>query len=149
MKQLNCAVIGMGVGERHANFYKKFKGTRLKKIFEKDKILVKKLKKKFPLINFVKNENEIFKDPKIDLVSIASYDNYHYGQIFKAFKHNKHIFVEKPICLHLNELRKIWFYHKKNKKIKISSYLLLRVSPQFKKIMEIFFILKLTTIMED
>tara|TARA_B100000214_G_scaffold348922_1_gene301368 strand:- start:315 stop:1337 length:1023 start_codon:yes stop_codon:yes gene_type:complete len=134
MKQINCAVIGMGVGERHANFYKKFKGTRLKKIFEKDKILVKKLKKKFPLTNFVNNENEIFEDPKIDLVSIASYDNYHYRQIFKAFKYNKHIFVEKPICLKLKELRKIWFYHKKNKKIKISSNLLLRSSPQFKKI---------------
>jgi len=134
MKQLNCAVIGMGVGERHANFYKKFKGTKLKKIFEKDKTLASKLKKKFPLINFVKNENEIFKDPKIDLVSIASYDNYHYGQILKAFKNNKHIFVEKPICLNLNELRKIWFYHKKNKKIKISSNLLLRASPHFKKI---------------
>ena len=46
MKMINCAVIGMGVGERHANFYQKFKKTKLLKIYEINKIKVKKLKKK-------------------------------------------------------------------------------------------------------
>ena len=37
MKKINCAVIGMGVGEIHANFYKDSKFTNLIKIFEIDK----------------------------------------------------------------------------------------------------------------
>ena len=86
MKKINCAVIGMGVGERHAKFYKKSGYTNLLKIYEKDKFKITKLKKKFPNVEFVKNENEIIKDKKINLVSIASYDNYHASQIIKCLK---------------------------------------------------------------
>ena len=71
------------------------------------------LKKIYPSVQIVKNENEIFKDPNIKLVSIASYDNYHYPQILKSIKFKKNIFVEKPICLYLSQLKKL----KKLKKI--------------------------------
>ena len=36
-KKLNCAVIGMGVGSRHAFFYLKSSKTNLLKIYEKNK----------------------------------------------------------------------------------------------------------------
>jgi len=132
-KKLNCAVIGMGVGEKHAIFYLNYKKTKLLKVFEKDKKKVQKLEKKYPEINFVKTENDIFKDPKIDLISIASYDNYHYSQVIKATKYKKNIFVEKPVCLFLNELQQI---NKKVKKsnIKLSCNFVLRENSQFKKI---------------
>lgn len=133
MKKINCAVIGMGVGERHARFYKKFPNTQLLKIYEKNKTKIKKLRKKFPKVEFVKNENEIIQDRKINLVSIASYDNYHAEQIIKCLKYKKNIFVEKPLCLNLQELKKIYRYYKKSKS-KISCNLVLRGSTQFKKI---------------
>ena len=90
MKKINCAVIGMGVGARHADFYKNYKYTNLIKIFEKDKKNGLELKN-IPSVQIVKNENEIFKDPNIKLVSIASYDNYHYPQILKSIKFKKYI----------------------------------------------------------
>lgn len=132
-KKLNCAVIGMGVGEKHAIFYSNYKKTKLLKVFEKDKSKVQKLKKKYPKINFVKKENDIFKDPKIDLISIASYDNYHYPQIIKAIKYKKNIFVEKPICLFLNQLQTIKKKIKKSN-INLSCNFVLRENSQFKKI---------------
>lgn len=136
MKMINCAVIGMGVGERHANFYQKFKKTKLLKIYEINKIKVKKLKKKFPGVKFVKNENEIYRDKNIHLVSIASYDNFHCNQIIQCIKNNKNVFVEKPLCLSLYELKKIKKYYKKFNS-KISCNLILRESPQFKKIYDL------------
>ena len=33
---------------------------------------------------------------KISAVSIASFDQYHYGQIINALKNFKHVFCEKP-----------------------------------------------------
>ena len=134
MNKLGAAVIGMGVGERHANFYKKFSKTNLIKIYEKNKIISAKLKKKYPKVDFVENENKIFEDQKVKLISIASYDNYHFKQVIKAINYKKHIFVEKPICLFLNELKKISKALRKNPTIKLSSNLILRGSPQFKKI---------------
>lgn len=135
MKKINCAVIGMGVGERHANFYNRFHQTNLIKIFEIDKKKIKKLKKKFPKVNFVSNENSIFEDKNIDLVSIASYDNFHFDQIIKCLKNRKNIFVEKPICLNLSQLKKIYKIYKKSK-VRISCNLILREAPQFKKIIQ-------------
>jgi len=126
----------MGVGERHASFYERFKHTNLVKIFDKDPKKMILIKKKFPLAKLVKNENEIFKDPEIDLVSIASYDNYHYSQIIKSIKYKKNIFVEKPICLFLNQLKDI------KKKVEINNVnfscnFVLREYKQFKKIKKI------------
>ena len=46
-------------------------------------------------------------DNSIDIVSIASYDNYHCDQIVRAFHNGKHVMAEKPICLNRNEMEKI------------------------------------------
>ncbi len=135
MKKINCAVIGMGVGARHADFYDNYKFTKLVKIFEFDKSKWKKIKKKYPQVELVKNENEIFQDQNINLVSLASYDNYHNSQIMKAIKFKKNIFVEKPICLFLKELRKIKQAVEKSK-INMSCNFVLRENNQFKKIKE-------------
>ena len=41
------------------------------------------------------SDQEIIGDD-IDLISIASYDNYHHEQVINAIK-NKHVMVEKPM----------------------------------------------------
>ena len=46
------------------------------------------------------NRHEIYNDKDIDIVYIASYDNYHFVQCKKSLKANKHIFVEKPAFLY-------------------------------------------------
>ena len=76
----------------------------------------------------------MFKDKSINLVSIASYDEYHYNQILKCIKYNKHIIVEKPMCLNEKQLIDIKKKLKKKKKIKIFSNLVLRVNDLFKDI---------------
>ena len=58
--KIDAAVIGMGVGEKHAKIYQENKFVRLKKIYEKDEKKVKFFKKFYPNVEFVKNENEIF-----------------------------------------------------------------------------------------
>ena len=51
MTKINCAVIGMGIGEIHANFYKNYKSTNLIKIFEINKNKRKEIKKIFQILN--------------------------------------------------------------------------------------------------
>ena len=136
MTKINCAVVGMGIGEIHANFYKNYKSTNLIKIFEINKNKRKEIKKNFSDTELVNNENEIFKDPNVDLISIASYDNYHYRHIIKAIKYKKNIFVEKPICLSLKELKEIKRKIDKSK-IFLSCNFVLRENLQFQKIEKI------------
>ena len=125
-----AAIIGTGVGLKHLEAIDNYKNSLVKIICEKDKTKIKFLKKKFPQIEIVDNEDKIFLDKEINLVSIASYDNYHFSQIVKCIKNKKNIIVEKPMCLKISELKKI---NKLliNKNIKILSNLPLRVNSFF------------------
>ena len=66
------------------------------------------------------------------MVSIASYDEFHFPQIIKGLNNNKNLVIEKPMCLTQKELNKIHMLLKK--KLKITSNLVLRVNDLFSKI---------------
>ncbi len=126
-----AAVIGMGIGEKHLEAIDGFIGSKVKIICEKNKKKIKILKKKYPNKIITSNEEDIFMDKQINLVSLASYDDYHYSQILKCFKYNKNIIVEKPMCLNPDQLKNIHKLTKKNK-IRMTSNLVLRVNSLFK-----------------
>lgn len=46
---------------------------------------------------------EILNDPNIDVILLVTPNSQHYSQIIEAFKHEKHVFVEKPITSTLVE----------------------------------------------
>ncbi|MDC3068625.1 Gfo/Idh/MocA family oxidoreductase [Candidatus Pelagibacter sp.] len=126
-----AAVIGMGIGEKHLTAIDGFLGSKVKIICEKNKKKIKILKKKYPDKIVTSDENNIFLDKQINLVSLASYDNHHYNQILKCFKFNKNFIVEKPMCLNFNQLKNIYKLVRV-KKIKMTSNLVLRVNSLFR-----------------
>ena len=129
--KINAGIIGMGIGQKHFDAIEGYKNSIVKIICEKDPTKIKKLKKKYPNKLITSDENKIFSDKSVNLVSIASYDNFHFKQIVKSIHTNKHIIIEKPMCLKLDELIKIKKLLKKNPSIKIISNLVLRVNDLF------------------
>ena len=134
---INVGIIGFGVGEKHFQAFQLHKLSSVKTICEKDKKKIKLLKKQYPNITLTDDEDIIFKDKEINAVSIASYDDHHYRQVMKCFKYKKHILVEKPLCLSINELNKIRKESKKNNNLIIYSNMVLRTEKIFKKFKEI------------
>jgi len=53
------------------------------------------------------NVDDIFLDPDINCVFIATRHHLHAGLLIKALKFGKHVFVEKPLCTKPDELDKI------------------------------------------
>lgn len=49
----------------------------------------------------------IFADPQVDAVVVATRHDSHAELVVKALQANKHVFVEKPLCLTLTELEQI------------------------------------------
>ena len=131
--KIKAAIIGMGIGEKHLIAIDKYRGCEVKIICEKNKKKMNILKKKYPGKIITSDENLIYNDKEINLVSIASYDNYHYKQIINSIRSNKNIIVEKPMCLNEKQLKIIKILLDKNKKIKMTSNLVLRVNSLFKK----------------
>lgn len=53
------------------------------------------------------DENEILNDQKINTVFIATRHNTHFEYVLKALKKEKNVFVEKPLCMNLDQLNEI------------------------------------------
>lgn len=102
-----CGVIGMGVGEKHLIALNNNRHVKVKSVcdFDREKINLGKIK--YPNVKFFYKDKEILNDKSINLVSIASYDDYHYKQVINAIENKKNIIVEKPLCLNEREFLKI------------------------------------------
>jgi len=131
-KIINVGIIGLGVGLYHYRAYINNKSVRVTSVCDFDS-------KKYSMINnsnikYYKDYKKLILDKNVDLVSIASYDHDHYKQIILSLKNNKHVFVEKPICLNLKELEHINNLKKTKKLIYFSSNLNLRTEKLFQNI---------------
>jgi polar amino acid transport system substrate-binding protein len=63
--------------------------------------------KKFSFKNASTDQNSVLNDKEINTVFIATRHNLHAPLVISSLEKGKHVFVEKPLCLNLNELEKI------------------------------------------
>ena len=126
-----CAgVIGLGVGEQHALEYLNEKNVELIAVADIDLTKAKNFAEKHKIPHYSTNWKTIIDNPKIDVVSICSYDNMHAEQTIEALNANKHVMVEKPAVLNQIEAKKVLDAIEKSGKF-ITSNLILRRSPRF------------------
>lgn len=134
--KLKAGIIGLGVGEAHITGYEEHPDCQVVAVCDLDSEKLNDASQKYPKLRFTTRADEILRDPDIDVVSIASYDHFHHEQIVKALEHRKHVFVEKPLCLHPKEAEHIRSFLRKDPSLKLSSNLILRRSPRFQKLKE-------------
>lgn len=91
--------------------------------------------KKFGFQKTTTDINTIFKDPKTNAVVITTRHDSHSDLVIKAVESSKHVFVEKPLCLNLDELNEIKavFNRSENKPIVMVGFNR-RFSPHIQKI---------------
>lgn len=131
---LNAAVIGLGVGERHIAGYEAEPRCRVVALCDTDPDKLAEVASRNPGRRLTTDPDELLTDPSIDVVSIASYDDAHHIQIMTALAANKHVFVEKPLCLFQHELDDIRHGLQERPHLRLSSNLILRRSPRFAKL---------------
>ena len=77
-KKLGVAVIGLGVGEQHLIAFRKSKYVKEIYIYDQSRKKMCEIKSKYKNIEICEDLEQIYKNPNIDIVSIASYDQYHF-----------------------------------------------------------------------
>lgn len=132
MKRLRLGVIGLGVGERHVEAFNAHPQCEVTALCDFDDDKIAAAREMHPHAKILTQAEELLDDPDIDAVSVASWDNYHYEQVLRAIENGKHVFVEKPLCLHEHELAELKAAHRKHPGLKISSNLVLRTCPRFR-----------------
>lgn len=128
---ISVGVIGFGVGEAHAEALSRNPKCRLVGVCDIDEEKICRARSKYEDVLITKNAAEILDHDEIDLVVVASYDDCHYEQIMRAVKNNKHVFVEKPLCLYEEDARGIRNALRAKPGIRLSSNLILRKYPRF------------------
>lgn len=128
---INAGVIGLGVGESHIIGLESHPNCQIKAICDINEIVLQKVGSRFPSCTLSTDPNLILNDPNIQLVCIASYDDVHEQQVVSALRNNKHVFVEKPLCLSSDELCNIAKELKMNPHLFLTSNLILRKTPRF------------------
>ncbi|MEM6812683.1 MAG: bi-domain-containing oxidoreductase, partial [Pseudomonadota bacterium] len=106
---LNLGVIGTGRFARGIllpafNENKKF---RLAAVSSASGLSAQSVADKFASDVVTSDTSAILKDPNIDAVVIATRPDLHAKFVIEALKENKHVYVEKPLCLTYDELSEI------------------------------------------
>jgi UDP-N-acetyl-2-amino-2-deoxyglucuronate dehydrogenase len=109
-KKINCGIIGCGrISYKHIDIFKKKKLKKLNLISISDLDLrkTKKIKNKIKNVNIFKNYREILSNKKIDVIIVLTESGSHYKICKEALLNNKHVIVEKPLCLKINHAREL------------------------------------------
>lgn len=128
---LKVGIIGLGIGEQHIQGYLRHPQCEVVALCDMSEEKLSDVGGRYPEIYRTTKANDILDDPNIGVVSIASYDNYHCAQICQALDNNKHVFVEKPLCLYEAEAIEIRNCLQRKPHLKLTSNLILRKSPRF------------------
>jgi predicted dehydrogenase len=128
---LRFGVIGLGVGEQHAEAVAANASCELAAICDRDARRLADVSRRFPTARPAAVDTDVLDDPAIDVVCIATHDNDHFGQTMRALERGKHVFVEKPFVLHEHEARAVRERLRSRPDLRLSSNLVLRTSPRF------------------
>ena len=102
MDELRAGIIGLGVGEKHILAFDGHPNCKVAAICDFSEEKLSASAKLCPGARCTRNAKEILDDSTINIVSIASFDNYHFEQTSRAIRNRKHVFIEKPLCLYLD-----------------------------------------------
>jgi predicted dehydrogenase/threonine dehydrogenase-like Zn-dependent dehydrogenase len=82
-------------------------GAHFKYIASKGGVTGTAMAKKFGFSHSTTDYQEILKDPEVDLVMITTRHNLHASMVIETLNAGKHVFVEKPLALNIEELQQI------------------------------------------
>jgi predicted dehydrogenase len=87
--------------------YATLPSCQVKLLVDLDKSRAENLARAFPNSTAGGNFDDALDRDDIDVVSIASFDDAHFGQVMRALSAGKHVFVEKPLCRTTDELSQV------------------------------------------
>jgi len=100
---LRVGVIGLNMGQAHAETYKKLPNAELVAVCDKDKGWMEHCQAKWEVPNGFDDYNEMVKMDSLDAVSIALPTFLHLPVALAALKSGKHVLMEKPMAMNVAE----------------------------------------------
>lgn len=95
---LRIGIVGLGYwGPNLVRNFAAVEGGQLRVACDLDEKRFRKMPAQFPSVKFTTNPKDIFENPEIDAVAIATPVHTHYALAKQALEAGKHVLVEKPL----------------------------------------------------
>ena len=131
--RLRAGVVGLGVGEQHLLGYNAIDGVEVTDICDIDAEKLAEVGERNQVSGRHTDYRRVTENPDIDVVSIASHDDHHVEQAISAFRHGKHVMLEKPVALNRADAERLLRAQQDSGRL-MTSNLILRRSPRFKEL---------------
>jgi predicted dehydrogenase len=96
---IKVGIVGLGYwGPNLVRNFQSLNGAEVHSVADFDNSRLQKIHQLYPKINLCKDANDIFENPEIDAVVLATPINTHYDLAKKALLNNKSVMVEKPLA---------------------------------------------------
>ena len=112
--KVGLASFGMSGLVFHGPLLKANEGFIVRKVLERTKRLSEEM---FPDSEIVRDYTQILEDPEIDLVVVNTPDKLHYSMTKQALEARKHVVVEKPFTISVEEGKELIELSKRNDRI--------------------------------
>ncbi len=135
---ISVGLIGFGLSGQifHAPFIDSLENYKLSKIYTTDPSKAKIAEQKYPNATVCSDVEEIFRDKTIDLVVVATPNDKHFEYAKKALENGKHVVVEKPFTVSVEEAEKLVELSEKSSKI-LTVYQNRRYDSDFKTVKKV------------
>ncbi|GBD39621.1 1,5-anhydro-D-fructose reductase [bacterium HR37] len=118
----------------HINTLAKLNGARLVAVADTNPSVLKRLKGKLPSgTTFFEDYRELIQTPEIEAVVVCLPNELHAEAAVMAFKHRKHVYLEKPIALNTYEAKDVVFAWKSSGLVGMIGFNL-RFNPLYRKL---------------
>jgi predicted dehydrogenase len=108
MNTIQIGVIGYGYwGPNLVRNFAETPGVRVKAVSDLNPELLAKVRVRYPNIQVTRDCRDLFTDPEIDAIAIATPVSTHYELALAALQANKHVLVEKPMALSTRQAVKL------------------------------------------
>lgn len=129
--------IGVGYwGKNLLRIFSRLDDAALATVCDRDTALLKKLRSDFPEVRLTSKSLDVFEDPTIDAVVIATSSETHAELARNALKAGKHVFVEKPLALSVKDAQSVVKLAEKKKKVVMVGHLL-KYHPAYVRVKEL------------
>lgn len=117
MDSLRVCVIGTGsISDMHIQSYANNPNAILYGVYDYSKERAEEKAKKYGISHVFTSLEEVYNDPQVDAVSICTWNNTHAEIAIGALKGGKHVLVEKPLSMNVEEALKVEEATRKYKK---------------------------------
>jgi len=115
-KRITVGIVGMGRSgeEMHAKYVADSPAFRLEAICDTSVERLASSKKRLKAKKAYASYDELLDDDAVELVVVATPSRAHCEMVLAAFKHGKHVLVEKPVALSLDEFERMEESARKN-----------------------------------